>query len=120
MTDIFSMRPPLMIRLPAGEKRVMAECFPHPKGMLYFDLFWHVGDTQETAHPVEGPVKGDGPWKAGKAVVRALGCHGTDHELAAAFEDWRQYLLENVDTYPPRPLILAIARRHGARTDQAS
>ena len=120
MADIFDMCSPLMIRLPSGQKRVMAECFPHPQGMLYFDLFWHLGDAQDTVHLVAGPIKGDGPWKVGEAVVHVLGCHGTDHELASAFENWRQYLLENVDAYPARALILAIARRHGAAVGPAS
>jgi len=120
MADIFSMRSPLMIRFPSGQKRVMAECFPHPMGMLYFDLFWHQGDPNDTMHVVEGTIQGDGPWKVGEAVVHVLGCHGTDHELASAFEDWRQYLRENAAEYPPRPLILAIARRHGAVVDTAS
>jgi len=113
------MRCPHMIRFPSGQKRVMAECFPHPKGMLYFDLFWHLDDARDTVHLVEGPIKGDGPWKVGEAVVHVLDCHGSDHELASAFEDWRQYLRENIDTYPPRPLIQAIARRHGAVTAPA-
>jgi hypothetical protein len=120
MADLFSVKSPLMIRLRSGEKRVMAERFAHPHGLLYFDLYWHLGDPAQTLHLVEGPIKGDGPWKVGEAVVRVLGCHGTDPELAAAFEDWRQYLEQNADDYPPPPLILAIARRHGAAVDPVS
>jgi len=120
MADIFSVKSPLMIRLPSGEKRVMAECFAHPEGLLYFDVYWHLHDPTQTLHVVAGPIKGDGPWKVGEAVVHVLGCHGTDPELASAFEDWRQYLEQNADDYPPRPLILAIARRHGAAIDSAS
>ena len=120
MTDIFRVKSPLMIRLPSGQKRVMAECFPHPQGLLYFDLYWHLHDPAQTLHVVEGPIKGNGPWKVGEAVVHVLGCHGTDPELAAAFADWRHYLEQNADKYPPRPLLLAIARRYGASIDSAS
>jgi hypothetical protein len=120
MADLFNMRAPLLIRLPSGQKQVMAECFPHPRGMLYFELFWHLADPSESVRLVEGPIKGDGPWKVGEAVVHVLGCHGTDHEMASAFEDWRQYLAENAEAYPPRAMILAIARRLGATVESAS
>lgn len=61
MADIFSMQAPLMIRLPSGEKRVLAEYFPHPQGILYFDLLWHLGDPDMSIHLVEGSIKGEGP-----------------------------------------------------------
>ena len=104
-----------MIRLPSGQKRVMAEYFPHPKGLLYFDLFWHLGDPVDTVHIVEGPVRGEGPWKVGEAVINVLGCHGTDPELAPAFNDWQHYLAEHIGAYPGRQQILALARRCGAQ-----
>jgi len=50
-----------MIRLPSGEKRVLAEYFPHPQGILYFDLLWHLGDPDMSIHLVEGSIKGEGP-----------------------------------------------------------
>ena len=120
MADLFSARSPLMIRLPSGEKRVMAECFAHSRGLLYFDLYWHLDDPDRTRHVVAGPITGLGPWRVGDTVVPVLGCHGTDHELASTYEDWRHYLEQNADGYPPRPLILAIARRYGALIDSAS
>lgn len=115
MADLFTMKSPLMIRLPSGQKRVMAEYFPHPDGLLYFELFWHLGDPAETVHVVEGTIRGDGPWKVGEAVITVLGCHGSDPELASAFNDWQHYLAENDGAYPDRQQILALARRCGAR-----
>lgn len=115
MADLFSVTAPLLIRLPSGESHVMAERFPHADGLVYFDLFWHLGDPGRTVHRVEGPIQGDGPWKVGDAVVRVLGCHGTDGELARRFDEWRLYLADYGDAYPPRALIEAIARRHGAQ-----
>ena len=120
MADIFSMTAPLMIRLPSGEKRVVAEYFPHPRGILYFDLFWHLSDQGKSIHLVQGSIKGEGPWKVGDCVLNVLGCHGTDPDLASEFDDWRQYLMENADAYPAAPMVRAIARRHGALVNSVS
>lgn len=114
MADLFSVTAPLLIRLPTGDMHVMAERFPHPQGLVYFDLFWHLGNPNKGVHFIDGIIKGDGPWKIGDAVVRVLGCHGTDGTLARRFDEWRQYITENADAYPPRPLIEAIARQYGA------
>ncbi len=109
-----------MIRLPSGEKRVVAEYFSHPQGILYFDLLWHLGDPDMSIHLVEGSIKGEGPWKVGDCVLNVLGCHSTDHDLASEFDDWRQYLAENADVYPAASVIRAIARHHGALVDSVS
>jgi hypothetical protein len=114
MADLFTVTAPLLIRLANGELHVMAERFPHPDGLVFFDLFWHLGDPAETVHVVQGPFKGEGPWKIGDAVIRVLGCHGTDGVLARQFDQWRLYLTEHADAYPARAFIEAIARRHGA------
>jgi hypothetical protein len=114
MADLFSVTAPLLIRLPSGAQRVMAEHFAHPDGIVFFDLFWHLGDPGQTVHLVKGPIKGDGPWKVGDAVVRVLGCQGTDGILARQFDEWRMYLSDNADAYPERPFIEATARRYGA------
>jgi len=114
MANLFSITAPLLIRLPTGDLHVMAERFPHLHGLVYFDLFWHLGNPHLVVHVVEGIIKGDGPWKIGVAVVRVLGCHGTDGALARRFDEWRTYLTENPQNYPSRAKIEAIARRHGA------
>jgi hypothetical protein len=114
MASLFSVSSPLVIRLPTGEKRVVAECLPHPDGLLYFDLCWHLGQPEETIHLLRGTISGDGPWKVGGCVLQVPGCHGTDPELAGAFARWQAYLEQAGDDYPSRGLILAIARRSGA------
>jgi hypothetical protein len=114
MADLFSITAPLMIRRPDGTSHVMVERFRHPEGLVYFEPFWHIGNADERIHRVTGPIKGEGPWKVGQCVIHVLGCHGTDFCLASAFDEWRQHLFENGDAYPPRLLIEAIARRHGA------
>lgn len=113
MANLFVVTAPLLIRLPSGEQHVMAERFAHPDGLVFFELFWHLGDNNGV-HVVKGLIRGDGPWRVGDAVVRVLGCHGTDGMLAQRFDQWRLYLSDNTDAYPPRALIEAIARRHDA------
>jgi hypothetical protein len=114
MADLFHLTAPLTIRLKSGERRVMAEHFRHPHGLLYFDLYWDDDPPEQTIHVVEGAVSGDGPWRVGDCVVQVLGCHGTDPELADHYSRWRAHLVHHA--YPPRPLIEAIARRYGALT----
>ena len=114
MADLFSVTAPLLIRHPDGTQRVVAELFPHPGGLVYFELFWNLDDPAKTVHVVQGTFKGEGPWKIGDTVIRVLGCHGTDGALARQFDQWREYLSQHSDTYPARPFIEAIARRHGA------
>lgn len=120
MPDLHSLTAPLAIRLPDGTRHVMVERFHHPRGLLWFEPFWHLGEPDRMIHLAEGTVRGEGPWKIGEAVVTVLGCQGTDPALAAAFEEWRQYLATHAPDYPPRPLIEAIARRYGAVMDAAS
>lgn len=114
MPDLHSLTAPLSIRLPDGTKHVVAEHFSHPKGLLWFEPYWHLNDPDRTIHLTEGTIRGEGPWKVGDAVINVLGCEGTEPTLAAAFEEWQHYLAAHPDAYPPRPLIEAIARRYGA------
>ena len=114
MADLFTVTAPLLILRPDGRRHVAAEVFRHPRGLVYFELFWNLRDPAETVHLLEGPFKGEGPWKVGDTVIRVLGCHGTDGPLAQQFDEWRMYRREHDDTYPQRPFIEAIARRLGA------
>ena len=115
MADIFSVTAPLALRCPDGTRKVIAACFPHSRGLLYLDPFWHRRTPREAAHLIEGELQGEGPWKIGTCVISVLGCHGTDPDLAAAYAQWRAYLEsdEGAD-YPGREQIRSIARRLGA------
>ncbi|MGB1111420.1 MAG: hypothetical protein ACPG4N_13750, partial [Gammaproteobacteria bacterium] len=62
MPEIFDVTAPLSVRLPDGEKKVVAECFRHADGLLYFDLYWHLGAPEQFMHVLKGEVSGDGPW----------------------------------------------------------
>lgn len=102
-----------MIRLPGGEKRIMAEYFKHPQGLLFFDVFWNQSDDS-AIHLVTGEYKGDGPWKIGDAVITVLGCHGSDPELASLFSEWQSYLQMSPETYPADDKIKQLAISKGA------
>jgi hypothetical protein len=110
-TDIFSVTAPLVIRLPSGEKRVMAERFPHPKGLLYFEPFWRDNEFQPAVHLAEGEIKGDGPWKIGDAVITVLSCG--DAELNMEWNNWQQFVLGG-GIYADPEATREVARANGA------
>jgi hypothetical protein len=105
---------PLVVRFADGTKRLVAAAFPHPRGLIYLDTYWHRSTPDRAAHLIEGELRGEGPWRVGDAVVRVLGCQGTDPELQHEFAAWQHYLQTHPDEYPPRAQILEIARRLGA------
>ncbi len=117
MASLNEVTAPLTVRFPDGEVRVIAHHFPHPEGRVVFELYWHLADPDESIYVITGEQKGDGPWKIGECVFNVLGCHGTNHELATAYEKWLEFLQHAGTDYPPQPLIEAIARRYGAVTE---
>ncbi len=120
MANLFTLRSPLMIRLPDGSETVIAELFPHPEGLVYFQIGWHLGQPEEGIHVLRGELQGEGPWKIADHVINVLGCHGSNPELAMAHEQWQVDILQPESDYPPCGLIAAIARRLGAVTDEGS
>lgn len=114
MADLFSVTVPLALRLPDGERKVIAACFPHPSGLLYLDTFWLLSTPDRAAHLLRGELTGNGPWKIDGALLTVLGCHNTDpNNLAEPFARWREYLENRGDESPPEQ-IRGIARRLGA------
>jgi hypothetical protein len=114
MADLYTVKTPLTLRLPSGEKRILIEFFPHPQGLLGFEIFWEqVADPSTMIRVYEGELKGEGPWKVGDAVLTVLGCHGTDAELASHFADWKMQR-EMGREYPSEDEVFALARSHGA------
>ena len=114
MPAIDQVTAPLVLRHPDGREQLVAACFPHPRGLLYFDLHWHRSTPQQAAHLILGELRGDGPWRVGDARLRVLGCQHTDPHLQDDWLAWQQYLQSNPDAYPPRAQIVEIARRLGA------
>ena len=114
MPSIASVTAPLVLRHPDGREQLIAAGFEHPRGLLYFDLYWHQKTPRESAHLIEGELRGEGPWRIGDTRLRVLGCHNTDPYLQHTFSDWQHYLQTHADDYPPRAQIVDIAHRLGA------
>jgi hypothetical protein len=110
MADLFSVTAPLLIRYPDATAHVMVHRFRHPQGLVYFRPFWDRMPAAEGMILVAGEIRGDGPWKAGAAVVTLLGCHGSHPEHAAEYADWQSHLAQRHDDYPETEQLDALAR----------
>jgi hypothetical protein len=110
MADLFTVTAPLAVRLRNGDKRVMLRCFPYGDGLIYLAPFWNRLPADRAFQVLPGPLKGDGPWKAGDAVITVLGCHGTDAELAAEYAAWQSWLQQEATGYPDDEAIEMLAR----------
>ncbi|MEJ2344790.1 MAG: hypothetical protein P8076_03005 [Gammaproteobacteria bacterium] len=108
--QLFTVTAPLTIRPPGGGRHRLAERFPHPRGLLYFEPFRRQA-TGPTIGLIEGPITGDGRWKIGNCVVTVAGCHGSDPELAVEWASWREYLQLYPQHHPTDDAIGAVARR---------
>ncbi|WP_293648626.1 hypothetical protein [Thiolapillus sp.] len=113
MAELETVTAPLVVRFAAGDEKVVARAFPHPLGIVYLDLFWHLSRPDDAAHLIRGELRGNGPWRVGDASIRVLGCGTTDPLLQAEYIPWRDYLNEHPGEYPPEAQILTIARRLG-------
>ena len=114
MADLFSVTAPLAIRFPNGEKWIMVHRIPYNDGLLFLPPFWLDSGPEEAMRYVAGPIKGDGPWKVGDAVVTVLACHGTDAVLANEFSCWQTRLMEMGDAYPDQDDIEQLMKTHAA------
>ena len=116
MADLFSVTAPLAIRFRDGSRQIMIERLPYRDGVLFLPPFWTESGMETALRFVAGPVRGDGPWKIGDAVVTVLGCHGTDAQLASEFAAWQDYLEQLGAGYPEREQIVWGMQSHAART----
>lgn len=115
MADLFTVTAPLAIRLSDGRKEVVVEKLSYNEGLIYLPPFWPEMEPEESVRYVPGPIKGDGPWKVGDAVVTVLACHGTDAQLASDFSNWQTYLMQVDAAYPQREEIDKFMKVHAAR-----
>lgn len=111
MADLFSVTAPLMIKQSSGSEYVMAEIYPHPEGLVFFELFWLERGTP-AVHVVKGDIEGEGPWKVGDAIVRVLSCGDTD--LSMQWNLWQQEATMLPNEYHDEEGKLTLAREHGA------
>jgi hypothetical protein len=117
MADLFSVTAPLAIRFKDGRRQVMIERAPHRGGLLFLPPFWITLGLDKSLVFAAGPVRGEGPWKVGDAVVTVLACHGGDPALASEFADWQLYLQQAGSAYPERDEIRRLMLAHAAVLD---
>lgn len=114
MAELFSMTTPLMIKSPHGGEKVIAELYPHPEGIVFFELFWDQMEAEDGIYVIKGDIRGEGPWKVGDYVINVLGCQGTNPDLAEDFSHWQMYLQSPLNSYPTKDSIDDLARQYGA------
>lgn len=119
MADLFSVTAPLAIRFKDGRRQVMIERAAHRGGVLFLPPFWTSLGVDKALVFAAGPVRGEGPWKVGDAVVTVLACHGGDPVLASEFADWQLYLQQSDCAYPDRDAIRRLMLAHAAALDAA-
>ena len=114
MADLFTVTAPLTLLAPDGKEVLLAELYKHPKGLLYFETYWHQQEPHGAGiHLIKGWLEGEGPWKISNHIIKVLACHGTDVCLATDFTEWQQYRLSHPTEYPPQPLVDSIAKKLG-------
>lgn len=89
MADLFTVTAPLLVHYPGNISHLVADIFPHPEGILYFEPYWYEKGP-DAAHTVRGMLQGEGPWKVGEIIIRLLSC--ADAELSMQWNEWQQYL----------------------------
>jgi len=114
MADLFTVTAALAIRFASGEKQIMVERLAYHDGLVFLPTFWTESGIDEALRFVAGPIKGDGPWKVGDAVVTVLACHGTDAELANEFACWQDHLTQLGEAYPTRDKIEKMMKTRAA------
>ena len=94
MADLFTVTAPLRVLVNKKTSYVIAECYPHPNGLVYIDLFWNEAlenNNDSCIHLIEAELKGEGPWKIAGNIIYVLGCRGTDAALATDYASWTDY-----------------------------
>ncbi len=65
MADLFSVTASLRIQVDKNKLYVIAECYPHPNGLVYIDLYWNelIASEDSCIHLIEANLKGEGHGK---------------------------------------------------------
>ncbi len=112
MNSIFTIRSPLYIQYPNGEKRLVQELFKHPDGILYFEHFWEK-EPKYSIHIIRGKITGQAPWKIGDCVFSIVGCNHTHPELCHRQAFYKQEALLHPEQFRTNDII-KIACEKGA------
>lgn len=97
----------------------MIERMPCGDGLVFLPPFWTQTGIAGALRFVAGPVRGDGPWKVGDAVVTVLGCHGSEPGLAGEFAAWQSHLQQLGAAYPRGDALREAMREHAAKAGGA-
>jgi len=114
MNNLFTVTAPLTIKYPDGTKKVIIEKFPHKRGLLFFEPFWHINGLNNSVHLIKGTITGVGPWKIDQHIIMVTGCESTDPEMAQAVTEWQAYLSVPDQEYPGDEQIKILAMKLGA------
>jgi len=97
MADLFSIKSPLLVCYPNGEKHVVAHISPREHGVAYLVPWW-LAVEPPGMFEVDGDIQGEGPWKIGNVVIRLMSCG--DAEESMYWNQWQQYLAGSGDEEP--------------------
>lgn len=109
MTDIFTIKSPLVAYDSSGTKYVVVEIFSHAEGALVFEPFWNESD--KAIHIVQGEIYGEGPWKIGGTIFNMLGCGEQDMELTVM--QWQDLLLNKISAEEYNRILRETVRKYG-------
>ncbi|HOQ47770.1 MAG TPA: hypothetical protein PK157_20850 [Bryobacteraceae bacterium] len=111
MSNLFGKHAnPLLVETDFGGTRFAAEIFPTVKGVVFFDIGWHMNDSGHPFHLIEGKITGEGPWRVGKTVIREI----TEDDPYALWQEWWDWQAASKKNYPSREEIEEVAREFGA------
>lgn len=111
--SLFKTTAPLMIHCNEGKKRVIGECFPHPHGVLIFEIFWFEAEEIESkVKLIEGELKGEGPWKIADCIISVVNCR--DEEVAIDSSEWQDFITQYGNQYREESHLHQIAQHFGA------
>jgi len=114
--NLFSVTAPLSIKYPDGSKKLIIVKYPHSRGLLFFEPFWHINGLTQSVHLIKGEITGEGPWKIADHVITVTGCQGSDPDMASLVTEWQAYLSVPEQQYPDETQIRQLAAKLGAIT----
>jgi hypothetical protein len=95
-----------IIELAPDNRRIVAEIFEHPNGIVFADIGWD--DPQYSGHPfhiIEGELKKDGScYRVGKVRIVEI---GEDDPLAWNWLEWVNYIGTTEGRFATRKACLA-------------
>jgi hypothetical protein len=82
----------LLVELPQGGRRVIAELFVVSHGILFFDVYWDIASLNPL-HFLRGDFIGENPWKSTKEPGVVIRTMTEDDDEVIQWLNWKAYLL---------------------------